>query len=1138
MIMNIADQIKIQQDNSGMLRRALERIIQLYTDKAHFIYELLQNAEDAEAKSIKFVQYKDRLEVYHDGKPFTEENLQRLCDIGQSDKAGNLNQIGEFGVGFKSVFGICDTVKLYSMPQNYKGQLPNNANPFAVQIYDFVHPEDIPQTEIESDFTTKFVFPYSCGKSFSGYRSIDILNNGLKQRLQNLGITTLLFMNNLSLIEYKINIEGSRIEGKYQLDKKLLNDHCSLVSALGESTLKNEEKISYLKFSRRIDYNSHRTVDIAFPVKVSDDGKYECQKLKSPYISVYFPTETESKLDFIVQGPYRTTPNRSSIPCDDLDNIQLAKETGILLSESIRELRNTKNLNMSFIRALPTNAARFEHFGLFGTLFETTRKQLSNEKILPCKRGGYTSALTAKIARNEKLAELITDGLLSELIHDYCEYHWLPTFLTESNQEYRYLYDFFSNEMKIEVIRPESLRGYFDKNPDFLPARSNSWLIELYRILETVPYAFSKSGQNLLTSNIVKTSAGAFMAPYRKIGSQFLPNVFLPSKNITSKDINIVDSEIYEKCKDFFDNILQLEKPNEYEFFINDFKKRSEESIDTSKHIEDVKILLKYKANPAYTEEIVEMMKNYLVLRCKNKNENKFINPYKNRIYLPCSETGIDIEAYFRNIADRYIIDADFYENNGVSIQNLLEFNLFDTLVTGIEKTTGIYYSSNRHPDWSTNGDFRYRFSMECISEALKYISLHPGNKDSILKSKAIFQTLLENEAQLTGKLIIKGNTPDINHAYCDLISLLRREKCHSEWNGNWLYTESNELVSQNQITKHDLNHSIYGNVSPDSSIYEMLGFKKSSDDLLAELNKDYDNIPVSKREAYFAIELARRYGITPDDLKTKFSGGSGKENSHPEEYPFPIGRVKNWQALKKHAAEMLIYANPVEYDFKVRHIRVSNCAAEIRAYLMNIYRYDGIYKYACQMCHKPNIFEYAQIFNDPKVELDPMNLCLCPNCASEYKILRNNSVIMDNLKNDLLSYNEKTVHDDSHIAFFVGNKELWFAQTHFAEIHELLKLQKDISEGRHAQTDSVSNTGARNEDEFKSKDGLNVYKAYIGKRVFHRISKFSGKVTACDGKYIFVLAEDGDKQGEIIKYALSNCIKDNLLKIIDQKVG
>ena len=51
--MAIADQVLQRQDKDGMLRRALERIIQLYTDKSHFVYELLQNAEDAGATKIQ-----------------------------------------------------------------------------------------------------------------------------------------------------------------------------------------------------------------------------------------------------------------------------------------------------------------------------------------------------------------------------------------------------------------------------------------------------------------------------------------------------------------------------------------------------------------------------------------------------------------------------------------------------------------------------------------------------------------------------------------------------------------------------------------------------------------------------------------------------------------------------------------------------------------------------------------------------------------------------------------------------------------------------------------------------------------------------------------------------------------------------
>lgn len=219
--MAIADQVLQRQDKDGMLRRALERIIQLYTDKSHFVYELLQNAEDCGASKIKFFQYEDRLEVLHDGRPFSLNNLQGLCDIGKSDKINDLNQIGEFGVGFKSVFGICEIVKLFSHPRDvdyamleelYKQKgikdidVRTEHPAFSIQILDFTKPVDIEDQEVDAGYTTKFIFPYSVGFSFSGFEDIKKLNEVLSKRLQNLGITTLLFMKNLQSIDYEIKL--------------------------------------------------------------------------------------------------------------------------------------------------------------------------------------------------------------------------------------------------------------------------------------------------------------------------------------------------------------------------------------------------------------------------------------------------------------------------------------------------------------------------------------------------------------------------------------------------------------------------------------------------------------------------------------------------------------------------------------------------------------------------------------------------------------------------------------------------------------------------------------------------------------------------------------------------------------------
>ena len=65
----------------------LEILSDLYTDDSHFIYEILQNAEDAQASEVKFVLYKDRLEILHNGKrAFNEQDVKSITKIAKSTK--------------------------------------------------------------------------------------------------------------------------------------------------------------------------------------------------------------------------------------------------------------------------------------------------------------------------------------------------------------------------------------------------------------------------------------------------------------------------------------------------------------------------------------------------------------------------------------------------------------------------------------------------------------------------------------------------------------------------------------------------------------------------------------------------------------------------------------------------------------------------------------------------------------------------------------------------------------------------------------------------------------------------------------------------------------------------------------------
>lgn len=61
-----------------------------------------------------------------------------------------------------------------------------------------------------------------------------------------------------------------------------------------------------------------------------------------------------------------------------------------------------------------------------------------------------------------------------------------PTFLTETNKTYKTLYDFLTDTLEIEVIRPENLRNNFNENRTFLMNRDDEWLIKLYNMYASV----------------------------------------------------------------------------------------------------------------------------------------------------------------------------------------------------------------------------------------------------------------------------------------------------------------------------------------------------------------------------------------------------------------------------------------------------------------------------------------------------------------------------------------------------------------------------------------------------------------------------------------------------------------------------
>lgn len=1085
--------IKEHQDREGMLRRSLERIIQLYKDKVHFVYELLQNAEDAQARVVKFVLYEDRLEVFHDGKPFTESNVQSLFDIGLSDKVNDLNQIGEFGVGFKSVFSICERVQFFSNPNNYRIKDIENAGSFGFEIQDFYKPVDIPIVDIGTVYTTKFIFPFAVDKSFLGFKKMEDLRSKIKEKLENLSETTLLFMKNIEIIEYEINLSNEFKAGNYMLDKKKINDHCYCVKALSEGqeakdTQKNTQEISYIVFSRKLDKGrSDRSVDIAFSYTEKNE-EWQFVPATEKHIFVYFPTGTESKLNFIVQGPYRTTPSRSEIPMDDPENISLATETADLLYNSVLELREMGKLNLSLLNVLPIEEKNFYSIfrevnnvyssrewrksnNLLSALYDRTVKLFKQEQILPCRLGGFTDAMHARLLRSHELAEVFDDETLTLLLKENEPVHWLPEEITDNSQIFQTLYKYLNSSLGIRRLSPDDIPRLLESNLGFLPAKKDNvvWLTKFYSFLSSVPAQFNqvRNGAMLLVSFIL-TDKGNFVAPFRKAENRYYQNVFISfdEDDYKKSDLEFIEPQIYDKCREFFDGILRLEKPNEYDSWVKGLKKRLESAskVSVEQHIKDIKKIVTYLKHPDYAEDLKGILRTDLKLKCFNKTGTVWCCPYSyDTIYFAVNSDGIKIQEYFRNIIDCNFVDFDFYNNYEINYDDLILLNVCGDITEERYGTSGEYENGKpgTNPKWETKGSFRWGWTIKKLAEVLYYIETNPQAPDARIKSSIVFQLLLANQNNLIGNVNIKGETDDLIDTPVQAIALILKKRWNTgvydykyrypenfreKWNFSWLFTNEGRLVASTEISKYDLSRELYGDVRLDSNLYEILKFKKDNRDIAEQIFKDYNSLSVERRDAYGSQWLKECFGITPEQLTHILD--SNDEDGSNEFFNFPIDDVGNWESVERHAEQMFAYAEPVLYAEKVRSIRISKNGAAVKTYLQQAYRLMGNRDlFACQLCHQTfaNI-EICQLDEkgDADKELEPMHLCLCPNCAVEFRAYRNSSAYSD-FQNKLRSLNREEIKKDSPVKVPLADKEVWFTQRHIAEIVLLLQMKKSV---------------------------------------------------------------------------------------------
>lgn len=292
----------------------------LYSDKPHFVYELVQNADDNKSRHLELQLGKNELLVWNDGCQFTKRDVRSICSIGLSNK--DLTQIGTFGIGFKAVYNYTDLPEIYSGDEHFR-------------IRDLTKPEGIgidgmasSVVELVDQGKTVFRLPFK-----KELRQEDI--EYLKKRLCHLEKRALLFLSHLETVQWR----DERDEGSYSC-RRCLYDEIQNVSQV-ELMANGDDQTSetFLVFHKDVQ-PAKDVIDVLLQ-NADDDERQSIQrsatkqqpvevafKLRDGQITAmdrcvlfaYLPTEKETHLRFFIQARYQTTPARDNIP--KIDNPQ------------------------------------------------------------------------------------------------------------------------------------------------------------------------------------------------------------------------------------------------------------------------------------------------------------------------------------------------------------------------------------------------------------------------------------------------------------------------------------------------------------------------------------------------------------------------------------------------------------------------------------------------------------------------------------------------------------------------------------------------------------------------------------------------------------------------------------------------
>lgn len=356
-------------DNVMDISKALEALSSdLYTDTKRFIYELLQNADDAtednSKNQIAIRFFDDYLVFAHKGKIFSDRDINGLCGVKYGTKTKDKTKTGYKGIGFKSVFGQSKEVIIYSNKEyfrfdktynfGWKSEWGASQKEWETENdREFTWPWQLIPIYTKENYVKDEVSSFLTSNDFNVATILKINNrNEIINEIESLVKNTnmFIFLRNID----KLDFFGSEIiEVNNISNNEIVLKHNSIIKSswiLNKSILKLDETIkSEIKIDDNIPEKFKKTqeIELMLCAKKSEKGIHSLTKNESILYS-YLPTGININLPVLVNTSFIMAANRESLHNDSKLNKWIFNQIPQVLINWISELLKTEYGFMSY----------------------------------------------------------------------------------------------------------------------------------------------------------------------------------------------------------------------------------------------------------------------------------------------------------------------------------------------------------------------------------------------------------------------------------------------------------------------------------------------------------------------------------------------------------------------------------------------------------------------------------------------------------------------------------------------------------------------------------------------------------------------------------------------------------------------